>query len=52
MKKFEETEETEKATGYKGGKGGSYDPEDGAKEDLTEHFAHNNEDQFIDENVL
>ena len=30
----EETEETEKATGYKGGKGGSYDDEDGAKENL------------------
>ena len=48
----EETEETEKATGDKGGKGGSYDPEDGAKEALTEHFAHNNEDQFIDENAV
>ena len=48
----EETEETEKATGDKGGQGGSYDPEDGAKEALTEHFAHNNEDQFIDENAV
>ena len=30
----------------------SYDPEDDAKESLTEHFAHNNEDQFIDENAV
>ena len=49
----EETEEqTEKPTGTKGGKGGKFDPTDGAKEALTEHFAHNNEDQFIDENAV
>jgi len=45
-------EETEKPTGTKGGKGGKFDPTDGAKEALTEHFAHNNEDQFIDENAV
>jgi len=45
-------EEIEKPTGTKGGKGGKFDPTDGAKEALTEHFAHNNEDQFIDENAV
>lgn len=47
-----EEEEQEKELGKKGGQGGSYDDEDGAKESLTEHSAHNNEDQFIDDNAV
>ena len=38
-----------KTTGRDGGEGGSYDDEDGARESITEHHAHNNEDQFISE---
>ena len=51
----EETEdETRKTTGgnnREGGKGSSseYDDENGARESITEHNAHNNEDQFISE---
>ena len=44
-------EESDKELGKKGG-AGSHDDEDGAREALTEHFAHNNEDQFIDENAV
>ena len=51
----EETEdESRKTTGgsnREGGKGsaGDYDNENGARESLTEHNAHNNEEQFISE---
>ena len=38
-----------KTTGRDGGEGGSYDDEDGARESITEHHAHNNEEQFISE---
>ena len=39
-------------TGKKGGKfEGKYDDLEGARESITEHFAHNNEDQFVDENA-
>jgi len=44
----------EMQTGKKGGVGPSNyscDDEDGARESLTEHNAHNNEDQFVDENA-
>ena len=30
---------------------GRYDEPEGARESITEHFAHNNEDQFVDENA-
>ena len=40
-----------KVTGNTGG--GSYDDEDGARESITEHFAHNNEDKYLsDENIV
>tara|TARA_Y100001935_G_scaffold165905_2_gene136592 strand:+ start:11173 stop:13542 length:2370 start_codon:yes stop_codon:yes gene_type:complete len=42
----------EKQTGKKGGLGGEFDPTDGARESITEHHAHNNEDQFLDENAV
>ncbi len=52
----EDEEETElleeKQTGKKGGKGWDYDDEDGARESITEHNAHNNEEQFLDENAV
>ncbi len=51
----EETKEEEseiKVTGREGGKfEGRYDEPEGARESITEHFAHNNEDQFVDENA-
>lgn len=50
----EETENEKKDTGKKGGHGfdraENYDSEDGARESITEHNAHNNEDQFISDN--
>ena len=48
-----ESEEQIKQTGGKfgGTSYGMHDDENGARESLTEHFAHNNEDQFIDENA-
>ena len=51
----EESADSErKTTGREGGNsqdwdGGSYDDETGARESITEHNAHNNEDQFISE---
>ena len=48
----EEVEEEERPTGKKGGLGGEHDDIDGARESVTEHNAHNNEDQFIDENAV
>jgi hypothetical protein len=49
LEQEDEVEEpTQKKTGS--GKEGSYgihDDEDGARESITEHFAHNNEDQFL-----
>jgi len=48
----EEEVEERKATGKKGGEGfgpENYDDEDGARESITEHNAHNNEGQFISE---
>ena len=48
----EEVEEEERPTGKKGGLGGEHDDLDGARESVTEHNAHNNEDQFIDENAV
>ena len=49
----EETDEEEIIeSGKKGGKfEGKYDEEDGARESITEHNAHNNEDMFVDENA-
>ena len=51
--KQEEGEEEKKETGAKvfqnGAGGGDYDDEDGARESLTEHAAHNNEGQFLSE---
>ena len=54
----EEEEETEEVreTGKKGGDAydenlSQHDDEDGAREALTEHNAHNNEDIFVDENA-
>jgi len=39
-------------SGKKGGKfEGRYDEDDGARESITEHHAHNNEDEFVDENA-
>jgi len=44
---LEEKEET-KETGQKGGLGfGSHDDQDGARESTTEHYAHNNEGDYI-----
>ena len=49
--KGQETEEI-LVTGQKGGKFiGEYDDLDGARESITEHHAHNNEDTFVDENA-
>ena len=50
----EESEESDtpsetKNTGGKEGGQGTYDDEDGARESLTEHNAHNNEEQFVSE---
>ena len=54
----EEQEESEqiRETGKKGGDAhdenfSQHDDEDGAREALTEHNAHNNEDMFVDENA-
>jgi hypothetical protein len=48
--KGEETDNEIKEVGSKGGKfEGAYDELDGARESITEHFAHNNEDDFVDE---
>ena len=54
----EEQEESEqiRETGKKGGDAtdenfAQHDDEDGAREALTEHNAHNNEDMFVDENA-
>jgi hypothetical protein len=45
-------EEESKETGQKGGLGyGSYDPQDGARESVTEHAAHNNEGDYISDTV-
>ena len=43
-----------KTTGKEGGVGSSddYDDEDGARESVTEHHAHNNEDMFISESNM
>ena len=55
----EEQEESEqiRETGKKGGDAtdenfAQHDDEDGAREALTEHNAHNNEDMFVDENAI
>jgi hypothetical protein len=51
----EESEKQIKTTGKDGGEGetSDYDDEDGARESITEHSAHNNEEQFIsEENVI
>ena len=48
----DEESEERKSTGKKGGEGldpNHYDDEDGARESITEHNAHNNEEQFISE---
>ena len=50
----EESEtDNRKTTGREGGNSqdweGSYDDEDGARESITEHYAHNNEEQFLSE---
>ena len=50
----EESAEVEeiKTTGDKGGKfTGHYDDLEGARESITEHYAHNNEDMYVDENA-
>ena len=50
----EESSEVEeiKTTGDKGGKfTGHYDDLNGARESITEHHAHNNEDMYVDENA-
>lgn len=51
-----EEEDDTKDTGTKvigNNGGGSYDDEDGARESITEHFAHNNEDKYLsDENII
>ena len=48
--KGEEAYNEIKEVGSKGGKfEGKYDELDGARESITEHFAHNNEDDFVDE---
>ena len=39
-------------SGKKGGNfDGKYDELDGARESITEHYAHNNEEEFVDENA-
>ena len=52
----EETVEERKETGKKGGQGYDspelYDDQDGARESITEHNAHNNEDQFLSDKNL
>ena len=52
----DDAENQVKSTGGKeGGQGttGYHDQEDGARESITEHYAHNNEDQFLsDKNVI
>ena len=41
-----------KVTGKQGGNfTGRYDEPEGARESITEHYAHTNEDQFVDENA-
>ena len=47
----EEESKQQKTTGKEGGdgQGSDYDEEDGARESITEHNAHNNEDQFLSE---
>lgn len=48
----DEESEERKSTGKKGGEGidpNHYDDEDGARESITEHNAHNNEEQFVSE---
>ncbi len=48
-----EKNDNRKTTGREGGNSqdweGSYDDEDGARESITEHYAHNNEEQFLSE---
>lgn len=47
-----EEDEDIKDTGKKNQKSaGRHDDEDGARESLTEHYAHNNEDKYLDENA-
>lgn len=51
----DESDNQVKSTGGKEGgqSSGFHDDEDGARESITEHYAHNNEDQFIsDENTI
>ena len=51
----DDAENQVKSTGGKegGSDQGHHDQEDGARESITEHYAHNNEDQFLsDENVI
>ena len=52
----EEEEEEIRETGKKGGddclEESFHDDEEGAREALTEHYAHNNEDMFVDENAV
>lgn len=49
----EEDEDSKKDTGTKKGGYGAYDDEDGAREALTEHYAHENESDFVsDENMV
>ena len=50
----EESEKQIKTTGKDGGKGetSDYDDEEGARESITEHAAHNNEEQFISEDNI
>jgi len=48
----EEESKQQKTTGKDGGQGlanEDFDKEDGARESITEHHAHNNEDQFLSE---
>ena len=47
----EESEKTDTGLGgHEGGEfSGNYDDEDGARESITEHNAHNNEEQFLEE---
>ena len=51
----EDAEEGNKETGAigtDGNEGGKYDDEDGARESITEHNAHNNEEQFLSDEVI
>ena len=51
----DESEEQVKSTGGKEGgqSNGYHDQENGARESITEHYAHNNEDQFLsEENII